>query len=136
MPVFERDKRFTRKARNTPEPPQALGEDFVHTPRDSGRQRELTTLNIVLLLAISAIVVTAYIANTVMVDNLMRSITSLDQETALMLQKRESLRAEINYLSSSTRIQRIAMEKLQLEHARQQPYSLTVFGLSPGKEQE
>lgn len=135
VPVFERDRKSTRSGAASFTAGRQV-DDFVHTPRQAARHRELTTLNIVLLLAISAIVVTAYIANTVMVDNLMRSITTADREMGLLLQQRESLRAEINYLSSSTRVQKIAVNELQLVHSQQQPYSLIVFGLPKVEEEK
>ncbi len=91
----------------------------------------MPTLHIVALLMVGAVLVTAYIANTVKVDALMRESIALDREVKALLHQRETLRAEINYLASYTRIQTIAAERLELVHATRQPSTLTVFGLPP-----
>jgi cell division protein FtsL len=90
--------------------------------------KDLTTLNLVVLLIVTGVVITAYISNIIMVDSLMGTIAGLQKNEAALSQERENLRAEINMLSSYTRIQKEA-ERLDLVHARQQPYSLLVPGL-------
>jgi cell division protein FtsL len=91
--------------------------------------RELTTFNIVLLLIVAAIVITAYISNIIKVDALTSELVAIEKEQTLLIQQRENLRAELNMLSSYNRIQKIATEQIGLVHAPQQPFSLTVFGL-------
>ncbi len=93
------------------------------------RTRELTTFNIVLLLIVAAIVITAYISNIIKVDALTAELVTIEKEQKQLLQQRENLRAELNMLSSYNRIQRIATEQIGLVHAPQQPFSLTVYGL-------
>ena len=93
------------------------------------RTRELTTFNIVVMLIVSAMLVTFYISNVVEVDQLLSSQITLEKEEQMLLQERENLRAEINMLTSYNRIQKIAVEDLGLVHAGQQPYSLTVYGV-------
>ncbi|MBE0643452.1 MAG: cell division protein FtsL [Bacteroidetes bacterium] len=106
--------------------------DYVQAaaPR-TRRMRGLTTFNIVIVLILFAVLVVVYISNVVTVDSLMMEQIGLEREEQLLLQERETLRAEINMLSSYNRIQAIATEELGLVHANQQPYSLTVFGMSP-----
>lgn len=91
--------------------------------------RELTTFNIVLLLIVAAIVITAYISNIIKVDALTAELVAIEKERTLLMQQRENLRAELNMLSSYNRIQKIATEQIGLVHAPQQPFSLTVYGL-------
>ncbi|MBR9978533.1 MAG: cell division protein FtsL [Bacteroidetes bacterium] len=93
--------------------------------------RGLTTFNIVLMLIVFAALLVVYISNVVAVDGLMMEQIAAEREEKKLLQERESLRAEINMLSSYNRIQKIAVEELGLVHANQQPYSLTVFGRVP-----
>lgn len=95
------------------------------------RLRGLTTFNIVVMLILFAVLVTVYISNVIAVDALMVQQIELEREEQLLLQERETLRAEINMLSSYNRIQRIATEELGLVHANQQPYSLTVYDWDP-----
>lgn len=131
-PAFERVRSFTRSAaadRRAARP--GIAEDYVHTPHAKSRGRELPTLGIVGVLMISALVVAAYISNTVTVDNLMRTITTRDRDVQQLVQQREALRAELNLLTSSTRIQKIATEELGLVHSRMQPFSLEVPGYVP-----
>lgn len=105
---------------------------FQHTPAAArSRGTDLTTFNIVLLLIVAAIVITAYISNIVQVDGIMSEITQLQKEENALAQMRENLRAEINMLSSYGRIQTMGTGELGLVHAPQQPYSLTVFGIEP-----
>ena len=108
-----------------------LADDYVHTPHAKSRGRELPTIGLIGFLVIAALVVAAYINNTVTVDNLMRSTTKQDKEIQSLVQQREALRAELNLLTSSTRIQTIATQQLQLEHSRMQPFSLEVPGYFP-----
>ncbi len=98
-------------------------------PPRSRRIKGLTTFNIVLVLITFAVLVVVYISNVVAVDGLMMEQIGLEREEQLLLQERETLRAEINMLSSYNRIQAIATKDLSLVHANQQPYSLTVFGM-------
>lgn len=100
-------------------------------PARPRRLRGLTTFNIVLVLIAFAVLVTVYISNVVVVDSLMIRQIELERQEQLLLQERETLRAEINMLSSYNRIQKIATENLGLVHANQQPYSLTVYGWNP-----
>ena len=116
-------------------PSDAAGElplDYQQAaPARRRRLRGLTTFNIVLMLIGFAVLVTVYISNVVIVDGLMVRQIELEREEQLLLQERETLRAEINMLSSYNRIQKIATEDLGLVHANQQPYSLTVYGWNP-----
>ncbi len=108
--------------------------DYVQSaPARKRRTRGLTTFNIVAVLILFAVLVVVYISNVVTVDSLMMEQIGLEREEQLLLQERETLRAEINMLSSYNRIQAIATEELGLVHANQQPYSLTVFGMTPGE---
>lgn len=137
MRVFERVKRFTRKKLQlTSEPAKT---DFRDTTAAvlvrTRRTKDLTTFNIVLLLIVSAVVITSYISNIVKVDTLMMDITAFHKEEAQLMQTRENLRAEINMLSSYNRIQKIATEELGLIHATQQPFSLTVYGIPAPEKQ-
>jgi cell division protein FtsL len=93
------------------------------------RSRGLTTFSIVMMLIAFAVLVTLYISNIVTVDALMMQQIEVQRIEQQLLQERDNLRAEINSLSSYNRIQHIAVEKLGLVHANQQPYSLTVFGI-------
>jgi cell division protein FtsL len=102
-------------------------------PESSRRRRDLTTFNIMLLLAVAAVVITAYISNIIKVDTLTVSITAAEKDEQVLVRERETLRAEINMLSSYTRIQKEAAETLKLVHPRQQPFSLTV-GNAAGSE--
>jgi cell division protein FtsL len=95
------------------------------------RIKGLTTFNIVLVLIVFAVLVVVYISSVVAVDGLMMEQIGLEREEQLLLQERETLRAEINMLSSYNRIQAMATQELGLVHANQQPYSLTVFGMAP-----
>jgi len=129
-------KRFTRKRM---QPTLSMGgadvplEYSQSVPRRS-RTRRLTTFNIVLMLITFAVLVTVYISNVVTVDSLMMRQIDLEKQTQTLLQERENLRAEINTLSSYNRVQKIAVERLGLSHADQQPYSLTVFGVLSEKQ--
>ncbi len=108
--------------------------DYVQAaPSRTRRARGLTTFNIVAVLILFAVLVVVYISNVVTVDSLMMEQIGLEREEQLLLQERETLRAEINMLSSYNRIQAIATEELGLVHANQQPYSLTVFGMVPSE---
>jgi cell division protein FtsL len=124
-------QRFTRKRTAAPPPPAA------HDPRTlsdvqapAARPRELSTFGLVLLLIVSALVFTAYIQNIVTVDRLSVQLTEAEKQEQTLLRRREALRAEINILSSYSRIQKEATETLHLVHAAQQPYSLVVPGLT------
>ncbi|MDH7515555.1 MAG: cell division protein FtsL [Bacteroidota bacterium] len=88
-----------------------------------------TAAEIVFLLAVTALLVVGYISNTVMVDASMRTVTRLDREIQVLVQQREALRAEINYLASYTRVERIARQHLGMIHAPRQPISLRVHDL-------
>jgi cell division protein FtsL len=101
------------------------------TPPRRRRMRGLTTFNIVLMLVGFAALLVVYISNVVAVDELMMEQVKVEREQQQLLQQRETLRAEINMLTSYNRIQKIAVEELGLVHANQQPYSLTVFGQVP-----
>lgn len=92
------------------------------------RSKELTTFNIIMLLVVAALVFTAYISNIITVDRLSVTMTDLERREQQQLRRREALRAEINILSSYTRIQREA-GALDLVHATHQPFSLAVPGL-------
>jgi cell division protein FtsL len=81
-----------------------------------------------MLLVVAALVFTAYIANIITVDRLSVSMTDLERREQRLLRDREALRAQINILSSYTRIQQEAAG-LDLVHATQQPFSITVPGL-------
>ncbi len=105
--------------------------DFVQAPTRRRRVKGLTTFNIVMMLIVCAVLITVYISNVVTVDSLMMEQIEMEQREQMLLQDRETLRAEINQLSSYNRIQRIAVEDLNLEHANHQPYSLTVYGITP-----
>lgn len=98
------------------------------TPRRR-RSRGLTTFTLVMLLVGFAVLITLYISNVVAVDGLMMQQIDVEKTEQLLLQERENLRAEINMLSSYNRVQHIAVERLGLVHANQQPYSLTVYGI-------
>jgi cell division protein FtsL len=100
-------------------------------PRRRRRITGLTTFNIVMLLVGFAVLVTVFISNVVAVDGLMVRQIELEREEQLLLLQRENLRAEINMLGSYNRVQKIAVEQLGLTHAPQQPYALTVYGLTP-----
>ncbi len=94
-------------------------------PRETAqKQAEFTTFNIITLLVIATLIVTAYISNVITVDSLMAEATKLEQTESKLIQERENLRADINMLTSYNRIQKIATEKLGLVHATQQPYTL------------
>lgn len=113
----------------------ALPFDYAQAaPTRARRIKGLTTFNIVLVLIVFAVLVVVYISNVVAVDGLMMQQINLEREEQLLLQERETLRAEINMLSSYNRIQAIATEDLGLVHANQQPYSLTVFGMTANSE--
>lgn len=119
--------------------PRTNGNDLFayeqYVPR--GRKpKELTTFSIVMLLIVAAVVITGYISNIVRVDQLMMDITATMKEEQALQQQRESLRAEINMLSSYGRIQKIAAEELGLVHATQQPYSLMVYDLPQSTEEK
>jgi cell division protein FtsL len=90
-----------------------------------GKQAEFSTFNIIVLLVITALVVTAYISNIITVDALMLELTKLERKETRLLQTRENVRADINLLTSYNRIQKIATQELGLVHSRRQPYSLT-----------
>ncbi|MCB2206282.1 cell division protein FtsL [bacterium] len=107
--------------------------DAVQAAPRRRRVKGLTTFNIVMMLIVCAVLITVYISNVVTVDSLMMEQIELEKKEQMLLQDRETLRAEINQLSSYNRIQRIAVEDLGLEHANHQPYSLTVFGITPDK---
>ena len=147
-PAFAQVRRFTRNrvqpaisaiSRGARGGAAAFGEtagelplDYAQaTPARRRRLRGLTTFNIVMVLILFAVLVTVYISNVVTVDSLMIEQIELQREEQLLLQDRETLRAEINMLSSYNRIQKIATEELGLLHANQQPYSLTVYGWHP-----
>jgi cell division protein FtsL len=89
----------------------------------------MTTFNIVLLLVVAAVVVTAYISNTFKVDKLMIRISGLEKEEQALLQEQENLRAEINILSSYDNIYRRAVDELHLVQSGRQPYQLVVKNL-------
>lgn len=108
-----------------------LADDYVHTPQAKSRSRELPTIGLIAVLVVAALVVAAYINNTVTVDNLMRSMTRKEKELQSLVQQREAVRAELNLLMSSTRIQAIATQQLRLEHSKMQPFSLEVPGYLP-----
>lgn len=133
MPAFAPARKSTRKRRQ----PAIDGLqhdvplDFVQAAPRRKRMRGLTTFNIVLMLIAFAALLVVYISNVVAVDGLMMEQIAVEREEKQLLQDRESLRAEINMLSSYNRIQKIAVEELGLVHANQQPYSLTVFGRVP-----
>jgi cell division protein FtsL len=147
-PAFAQVRRFTRRrmqpalsaiSRGARGNAAAFGDAAADVPLEymqaaaprRRRMRGLTTFNIVIVLILFAVLVTVYISNVVAVDNLMIQKIELEREEQLLLQDRETLRAEINMLSSYNRIQKIATEELGLVHANQQPYSLTVFGWNP-----
>ena len=109
-------------------PTDPVPDGFVRSESGTRKSKDMTTFNVVVLLVIAGCVITAYISNIVMVDSVMSRIASMQKEEVALTQERENLRAEINMLSSYTRIQREA-ERLKLVHARQQPYSLIVPGL-------
>jgi cell division protein FtsL len=131
-PVFAQVRRFTRK-RTTPAAPPVPGTPEAAPRTVEGRPRvrgrELTTFHIVMLLIVTAVVVTAYISNIVKVDALTADYTGLEREEARLVQTRENLRAEINMLSSYSRVQEIATARLHLVHAPQQPVALVVPGI-------
>jgi cell division protein FtsL len=133
--VFEPVRRFTRKSFDAAAGSiNQLTREFVvdqvqAEARRRRRVRGLTTFNIVVMLIVSAVLVTVYISNVVAVDQLLGEQITLEKEEQMLLQERENLRAEINMLTSYNRIQKIAVEELGLEHAGQQPYSLTVYGI-------
>jgi hypothetical protein len=102
--------------------------EYIRSEPKSQRMKDLTTFNIVVLLVVTGVVITAYISNIVLVDSLVSRISGIQKVEVALTQERENLRAEINMLSSYTRIQKEA-ERLNLTHARQQPYSLLVPGL-------
>jgi cell division protein FtsL len=132
-PAFAQLKRFTHK-RPQPSlqtPRQDMPLDFVQAAPRRRRVKGLTTFNIVMMLIVCAVLITVYISNVVAVDGLMVEQIELQKKEQLLFQERENLRAEINQLTSYNRIQRIAVEDLGLEHANNQPYSLTVFGITP-----
>ncbi len=134
-PDFAQAKRFTRRRM---EPSLATGVsdvalDYVQAVPRKRRSRGLTTFNLVLLLVGFAVLITVYISNVVTVDGLLMQQIEMDREEKLLKQERENLRAEINHLASYNRVQGIATTKLELVHANQQPYSLTVYGLTREK---
>jgi len=106
----------------------AIPADYVRPESKRRTGKDMTTFNVVVLLVVTGVVIVAYISNIIMVDSLMDRISALQKEEVVLSQERENLRAEINMLSSYTRIQKEA-ERLKLLHARQQPYSLLVPGL-------
>ncbi len=107
--------------------------DYVQAAPRRRRSRGLTTFSLVMMLIGFAVLVTLYISNVVAVDALMMQQIDVEKEEMQLVQERENLRAELNMLSSYNRVQRIAVEKLGLVHANQQPYSLTVFGFTEEK---
>lgn len=143
-PAFAQVKRFTRRRMQpafdalsqgirTQGAPSGISLDYEQAaPVRTRRIKGLTTFNIVLVLIVFAVLVVVYISNVIAVDGLMMDQIGLEREEQLLLQERETLRAEINMLSSYNRIQAIATQELGLVHANQQPYSLTVFGTTPG----
>jgi hypothetical protein len=66
------------------------------------RMRGLTTFNIVIVLILFAVLVTVYISNVVAVDNLMIQKIELEREEQLLLQDRETLRAESTCCRATT----------------------------------
>lgn len=131
-PAYAQLKRFThrRMQPSLQAPRHDMPLDTVQAAPRRRRVKGLTTFNIVLMLIVCAVLITVYISNVVTVDSLMMEQISLEKQEQMLLQDRETLRAEINQLSSYNRIQRIAVEDLGLEHANHQPYSLTVFGVT------
>jgi cell division protein FtsL len=103
--------------------------DYVQAAPRPRRSRGLTTFTLVMLLVGFAVLITLYISNVVAVDGLMMQHIDVEKVELQLLQERENLRAEINMLSSYNRVQHIAVERLGLVHANQQPYSLTVYGI-------
>jgi cell division protein FtsL len=129
-PDFARVKRFTRKRHEIDPMPgaPAVPADYFRSEPKKRSAKDMTTFNLVVLLVVTGVVIVAYISNILMVDSIMNNISGLRKEEVALSQERENLRAEINMLSSYTRIQKEA-ERLKLLHARQQPYSLLVTGL-------
>ena len=128
---FAQQKRFTRKRQLSGEqqvPHEYQLDDLCPSPKRR-LSKDLTTFNVVLLLVVSAVVITAYISNIIRVDTLMSGIAAIEKEETALFQQRENIRAEINMLSSYSRIQKEATGPLNLVHARHQPYSLIVPGL-------
>ena len=87
-----------------------------------------------MLLIFSATVVVAYISNVIAVDRVMLDIRRLEKQEMELKQEGERIRASINMLSSYTRIQKIAFEKLGLVYNTQQPSSLNVSEVSENRE--
>lgn len=112
-------------------PSQDVPLDYIQAAPRRRRSRGLTTFSLVMMLIGLAVLVTMYISNVVAVDTLMMRQIDVEKVESQLLQERENLRAEINMLSSYNRVQSIAVERLGLVHANQQPYSLTVYGLQP-----
>ncbi len=131
-PVFAQARRFTRKIVDSSIGGLPNGATQVSLPKTTRplRNRGLTTFSLVMVLVGFAVLVTLYISNVVAVDALMMQQIEVEKRELQLLQERETLRAEINMLSSYNRVQKIAVEKLGLVHANQQPYSLTVYGLT------
>lgn len=129
VPVLERRKKSRKDHDAFPRyTDQELDPDYQRAHEGAGKSRlELSTFNIVILLVIAALVITAYISNIITVDRMMLEVTKLEREETRLLQQRENLRAEINMLSSYNRVQKIASEKLGLVHSKQQPYTLSII---------
>lgn len=130
-PVYAQPKRFTRKRMDPvlAAASQDVALDYVQAAPRRSRSRGLTTFTLVMMLVGFAVLITLYISNVVAVDGLMMQQIDVEKVELQLLQERENLRAEINMLSSYNRVQHIAVERLGLVHANQQPYSLTVYGV-------
>ncbi len=115
---------MTEKRADTAE--SFLGSPFpagLPLPMDKARA-EYPTVNLILLLVVTVAVITAYIANTITVDGVVSDLSQAEKQEKALLHERETLRAEINLLTSYHRIQSIARTNLGLVFSNQQPFYL------------
>jgi hypothetical protein len=96
---------------------------------DRTQRKELTTLNIILLLVVSAAVLVGYVSNVLIVNNLGIKIHKCEAAEKILILEKENLQADIQRLCNRTRVEEFATSRLGLVPADRQPQVLYVNGL-------
>jgi hypothetical protein len=125
-------RKFTRKNLDTIR--DAAGRKTVSDraqPLVRKQKKELSTLNIILLLIVAAAVLVGYVSNVIIVNHLGIKIHGCEESERILLLEKENLQAEIQRLCNRTRIEEYAIAKLGLVPADRQPNVLPVNGLDP-----
>ena len=99
----------------------------VYRPiRSYGRNRKISTFNVILSLFGLAVAVVFYISNIIAVSHLAAEINTLEERYHTVVNVNQLLRAELSRKSALERISRIASQELGLHHPREQPIWLEI----------